>query len=91
MHTAAHPFGELLDKLMADHGLTQTQLSEKLGYSQGWITAIRTGQKRPGWVTAQKIADTFPECNEIDVYRLIKDARRRYDDGEMRGYLDLAA
>lgn len=67
MLTAAHPFGELLDEIMRAHGLTQTDLADQLGYTQGWVAAVRTGRKAPSFDMAGTIADTFPEHNEVDV------------------------
>lgn len=99
MKTAAHEFGALLDRIMDEHDLTQAQLADRLGYTQGWITQVRTGHKAPSFSMAGRIAQEFPEFNELDVYLLIKDARRIQADSpaatsvtsQMRGYHDSVA
>ena len=77
MKVAAHPFGQLLDQIMHDHGLTQGELAARLGYSQGWIAHVRTGHKAPNYPMARRIAAAFPEHDKHVVYDLIEDARTR--------------
>lgn len=100
MKTAAHAFGELLDQLMDTHDLTQAQMADRLGYSQGWINQVRTGHKAPSFAMAGRLAQEFPTLNELEVYMLIKEARRRPQadapaaanvNSQMRGYHDVAA
>lgn len=99
MKTAAHPFGELLDHIMDEHALTQAQLADRLGYSQGWIAHVRTGHKPPSLAMAGRLAQEFPKLNELEVYLLIKEARRAQAaapaaatvNAQMRGYRDLVA
>lgn len=88
MLTAAHPFGHFLDELMHEHDITQTELADRLDYSQGWIAHVRAGRKAPTLSMAPRIADVFPDVDEFSVYQLIKDARQRLGK---RPYLASAA
>lgn len=87
--TAAHPFGKLLDDIMRTEEITQTELADRLDYSQGWIAAVRTGRKAPTADMAHRISRTFPDYDELQVYLLIKDARVRL--GALRSYLEPVA
>jgi transcriptional regulator with XRE-family HTH domain len=54
------PFGEKMRKLRADRGITLKQMSEALGISSAYLSALEHGKRgRPGWHLIQKIIAYF--------------------------------
>jgi putative transcriptional regulator len=51
-------------------GLTQTQLSEKVGVSQNSISSIETGQYRPTAYTAALLCEAL-QCKFEDLFYLL--------------------
>lgn len=53
------PFNNNLENLRVRHGMTQQQLAEKLGVTQGVISNYESGLKVPTLLTGIKIARIF--------------------------------
>lgn len=50
-------------------GLTQKELAEMVGITQGWLSSIESGMRRPSVAVAKKIADVL----EFEWSRLFED------------------
>lgn len=57
-------FAEKLRLLLAEKGLTQTQLAEQLGVQQPTVAAILSGQHKPQPKTLKKLADALGLATE---------------------------
>jgi transcriptional regulator with XRE-family HTH domain len=53
---AIYEVTELIEKLMANLGVTRTQLASKLGQSKAWVTQLLDGEKNK---TIRTVADVF--------------------------------
>ena len=57
--------------LRAWRGLTQEEVAEATGLAQGFVSAIETGEKRPGRLTFQKLAKAYrlPDGEMLQILR----------------------
>jgi transcriptional regulator with XRE-family HTH domain len=54
------PFGEKIRKLRADRGITLKQMSQAIGVSSAYLSALEHGKRgRPGWHLIQRIIAYF--------------------------------
>ncbi len=54
------PFGEKIRKLRADRGITLKQMSQGIGVSSAYLSALEHGKRgRPGWHLIQRIITYF--------------------------------
>ncbi len=54
------PFGERIRKLRADQGITLKQMSQAIGVSSAYLSALEHGKRgRPGWHLTQKVIAYF--------------------------------
>ena len=54
------PFGEKMRKLRADRAITLKQMSEAIGVSSAYLSALEHGKRgRPGWHLIQRIITYF--------------------------------
>jgi transcriptional regulator with XRE-family HTH domain len=54
------PFGEKMRKLRADRNITLKQMSEAIGVSSAYLSALEHGKRgRPGWHLIQRIIAYF--------------------------------
>jgi transcriptional regulator with XRE-family HTH domain len=54
------PFGEKIRKLRADRGITLKQMSQAIGVSSAYLSALEHGKRgRPGWHLIQRIITYF--------------------------------
>ena len=54
------PFGEKMRKLRADRAITLKQMSEAIGVSSAYLSALEHGKRgRPGWHLIQRIISYF--------------------------------
>ncbi len=53
---AIYEVTELIESVMAEQGITRSQLAAKMGQSKGWITQLLDGEKNK---TIRTIADVF--------------------------------
>ena len=54
------PFGEKIRKLRADRGITLRQMSQAIGVSSAYLSALEHGKRgRPGWHLIQRIIAYF--------------------------------
>lgn len=65
--TAKLQFAEILRTRMADRGMSQSALAEKLGVSQPVVAAFLTGRHKPQPKTLHKLA-TALRCKPIDLW-----------------------
>lgn len=48
-------------------GITQVELSKKIGFTQGYITDIERGRQLPSYAFLKSIKDNYPET-DINIF-----------------------
>lgn len=74
MHNVHKSAMSILKKYRTESGMTQKQLAKLIGISQGSLSRIETGETRPEWVTAARIAKVTNGAVPVDAWAPSKGA-----------------
>ncbi len=66
------PIGVRIGVIREHRGMTQTELAERAGTSQGAISMIESGQRSPSWDMAERLADALGARLSFALQRLAR-------------------